>query len=486
MMKIKSRLSIDLFLQGLKVDRLLKMDSIIVGGKLVTASEKYTADIGIEKGKIKLIGKDLSPDKGTRIIDAAGKLVMPGMIDAHVHLSLPFCGTVSADTFETGTRAAAAGGVTTVVDFAIQSRGGSLKEAIKNRKALADREVHVDYALHGGITDWNENTRKELSDVLKNGISSFKMFMIYRSEGWIATDPMLIEALEETKRLGCMIQVHAESADLLDSLIAKHHTAEEMKKHGAWLHVVTRPNIIEAEAIQRAITWAEYTGGHLYIVHMSTGEGAGLVKDARARGVNVTGETCPQYLILNEEVFRGENGHLYATCPQIKSERDGHRLWQGLKEGTIQTIGTDTCTFDTQQKAMWEGDFTRIPYGMPGIELMLPLLYSEGVRRGRISLNKMVEVASTNPAKVFGMYPGKGSLAVGADADIVIFDTEKEVIVDHKNMETNCDWNPFQGMRLKGYPHLTMVRGRVVGKEGRCVGEKGYGKFIKRGESKSI
>jgi dihydropyrimidinase len=464
----------------------MKMDSIIKGGEIVTAGDNYKADIGIEEGKIRFIGKDLPKDSGTEIIDAAGKLVMPGMIDSHVHLSLPVKGTITADTFETGTRAAAAGGVTTVVDFAVPSKGVSLKDEIRKRKALADGEVHVDYALHGGITDWNENIKKELKDVVKEGISSFKMFMIYKSEGWQATDPMLVEALEETKRLGVMIQVHAESVDLLDSLIEKNHTEVEIKKHGLWLHVLTRPNIIEAEAIQRAITWADYTGGQLYIVHMSTAEGADLVKDARARGVKVTAETCPQYLILNKEVFRGKNGHLYATCPQVKSESDNQRLWQAIKEGTVQTIGTDTCTFNLKQKSAWAGDFTKIPYGMPGIELMLALLYSEGVRRGRISLNRMVEVASTNPAKVFGMHPQKGSLSIGADADIVVFDTEKEIVVDHKNMETNCDWNPYQGMTLKGYPHLTIVRGRVVGKEGRCVGDKGYGKYITRSSSNVI
>jgi dihydropyrimidinase len=459
------------------------MDLIIKGGTIVTATEKYVTDIGIEDSKIKVIGK-LTPDNNTEILDASGKLVMPGFIDAHVHLSLPFSGTISADTFETGTRAAAAGGVTTVVDFAIQSKGSSLKEAIKNRKAEADGEVIVDYSLHGGITDWNENTKAELPDIIKKeGISSFKMFMIYKSEGWLTTDPVLIEALEETKKLGGMIQVHAESVDLLDSLIAKHHNQEEMEKYGAWLHVVTRPNIIEAEAIQRAITWAEYTGGHLFIVHMSTGEGAAMVKAARDRGVNVIAETCPQYLILNEEVFKGENGHLFATCPQIKSKKDGERLWQGLANGDISTVGTDTCTFNTEQKAMWKGDFTKIPFGLPGTELMVPLLYNDGVKAGRFSLRKMVEVGSTNPAKVFGLYPQKGSLRAGSDADIVIFDSEKEVIVDYKNMETNCDWNPFQGKQLKGYPHLTLVRGKVVGKDGRCIGEKGYGKFVKRGTS---
>jgi dihydropyrimidinase len=460
----------------------MKMDLIVKNGTIVTASESYIADIGIKDGKIQAIGK-LTPDNDTRIIDATKKFVMPGFIDAHVHLSLPFSGTISADTFETGTRAAAAGGITTIVDFAIQAKGSSLTDAIKNRKAEADGEVVVDYSLHGGITDWNVSTRKEIPEIITDGISSFKMFMIYKSEGWLTTDPVLIDALELTKKLGGMIQVHAESVDLLDSLIAKHHTQEEMEKYGAWLHVITRPNVVEAEAIQRAITWAEYTGGHLFIVHMSTGEGADLVKAARARGVNVVAETCPQYLILNEEVFKGENGHYFATCPQIKSEEDGQRLWLGLQDGSVQTIGTDTCTFNTEQKAMWNGDFTKIPFGLPGTELMVPLLYNDGVETGKISLNKMVELGSTNPAKVFGMYPQKGSLYIGTDADLVVFDPEIEKTVDYRKMETNCDWNPFQDKQLRGYPYMTIVRGKVVGKEGKCVGEKGYGKFVKRGFS---
>jgi dihydropyrimidinase len=459
------------------------VELIIKGGEIVTEVENYAADIAVEDGKIKRIEKDIVPGNRTEVIDAAGKLVMPGMIDSHVHFSLAVKGTVTSDSFETGTRAAAAGGVTTVVDFAVPSKGVTLKEEINKRKALAEGEVHVDYALHGGITDWNEGIKKELAEVVREGISSFKMFMIYRSEGWQATDSTLVEALESTRNLGGIIQVHAESVDLLDHLIEKHHSEKEMKKHGAWLHALTRPNVIEYEAVQRAVTWAEYTGGRLYIVHMSTAEGADIVRAAQARGVKVVAETCPQYLLLNEEVLRGENGHLFATCPQVKSDNDSERLWEALREGTVQTVGTDSCTFTTVQKVAWEGDFTKIPYGMPVVELMLPLLYSEGVMKGRISLNKLVEVASANPAKIFGMYPRKGSLSIGTDADIVVFDTEREVTVDYRKMETNCDWNPFQGIRLKGYPHLTIVRGRVVGREGRCVGEKGYGMYLKRGRS---
>jgi dihydropyrimidinase len=458
------------------------LDTIIKNGTIVTATEEYVADIGIKDGKIVVIGADLGSEG--EIVDAKGKYVMPGMIDAHVHFQLPFGGTVSADSFETGTRAAAAGGVTSVIDFAglAIKKGTKLSEAIKARRAEADGNVHVDYSLHGAITDWISQG-KELPRIIKDGISSFKMFMVYRSEGWLSTDPMLHEALTQTKMNGGMIQIHAESVDLLEKLISEHRSEEEMKERGAWLHVETRPNVVEAEAIQRAITWAETTGGHLYIVHMSTGEGADLVKAAQARGVKVIAETCPQYLLLNDEVFKGENGHYYATAPQIKKVKDGVRLWQGLKEGHVQVVGTDTCTFDTKQKAMWNGDYTKIPLGLPGTELMLPLLYNDGVRTGKITLNRMVEVASTNPAKVFGMYPQKGSLTIGADADIVLFDPDKKVTIDYKNLETNCDWSPYQGKEITGYPYMTFVRGVLVGQEGICVGPKGHGHFIKRGPS---
>lgn len=462
------------------------MNTIIKNGTIVTAYEKFKADIGIKDGKIASLGMDLTANGSTEVIDATDKLIFPGMIDPHVHLQLPFSGTVSADDFETGTRAAAAGGVTTVIDFAIPQKGQMLTDVIKARRAEADGRVYVDYSLHGAITDWNKKTQAELKKIIKSGISSFKMFMIYRNEGWLSTDPMLHDALLETKKYGGMIQVHAESVDILDSFVSKYHNKKDMTKYGAWLHCMTRPNITEFEAIQRAITWAESTGGHLYVVHMSTGAGADLVKDARKRGVNVIAETCPQYLYLNWDVFKEENGHYFATCPQIKSEEDRLRLWEGLVDGSVQTVGTDTCTFTTEQKDMWikdgVGDFTKIPFGLPGSELMLPLLY-DGVVKGKLDIHQMVALGSTNSAKIFGMYPKKGTIQVGSDADIVIYDTEKEIEVDYENLETNCDWSPYQGRKIKGYPYMTFLRGKIVAKEGKCVGEKGDGVFIKRGPS---
>ncbi len=454
------------------------MDLIIKNGTIVTDSETFEADIGIKNGRIALIGKNLTG--ADEVIDAVGKYVMPAGLDVHVHLQLPFCGTVSSDDFVTGTKAAAAGGVTTIVDFAIQSKGNSVTEAVRARRGEADGKVCVDYSLHGGITDWNEQTRNELKSLIDDGIVSYKMFMIYRSEGWMATDSMLYQALLETKEHGGTIMVHAESVDVLDYLLDKYHNEEDMKKYGAYCHVLSRPNFIEEEAIQRAITWTEATGGRLYVVHMSTGGGADLIKEAKKRGVNVFAETCPQYLLLEDDLFKGENGHLYGTCPQIKKKEDIDRLWHGLAVGDVDTLATDTCTFDTKQKAMWNGDFTKIPFGMPGSELMIPLVYTYGVREGKITLNQFVHYLSTNPAKIFGMYPDKGSLQVGTDADIMIFDPHRKVTVDYRNMETNCDWSPYQGWELTGYPHITLLRGRVIAKQGQFVGQIGGGKFIRR------
>ncbi|MCE7735338.1 MAG: dihydropyrimidinase [Candidatus Heimdallarchaeota archaeon] len=458
------------------------METIIKGGTIVTAHEKYEADIGIKGGKIAAIGANLEAN-GAAIIDATDKLVMPGMIDSHVHLSLPFGGSISADSWQTGTRAAAAGGITTVIDFAIpKDRADSLTETVNNRKAEAENDVFVDFSLHGAITRWDDESRKEIGPLCEAGITTFKMFMVYRSIGWLSTDPMIVEALEETKKHGGMVQVHAESVDLIDSLIENHSSPEEMKEKGAYLHTLTRPQASEYEAIQRAITWAEYTGGNLYIVHMSTGRGAEMVTEARKRGVNVIGETCPQYLHLDDSVFSQENGHYYATQPQLKTPEDGISLWKGLNNSGLSVVGTDTCTFNTEQKALWEGNYTKIPMGMPGSELMVPLIY-EGVRERKLDLHRMVAVMSENPAKVLGMYPKKGALLPGSDADVVIFDEEKQYTVDYKNMETNCDWSPYQGKTLTGMPVKTILRGKVIAEDGKCVGEKGFGEFIKRGPS---
>ncbi|MHA1577278.1 MAG: dihydropyrimidinase [Candidatus Thorarchaeota archaeon] len=453
-------------------------DLIVKNGQIVTAADIYTADIGVKDGKITQIGKDLEKGADTLTVDAAEKYVFPGGIDVHVHLQLPFSGTISADDFENGTKAAACGGVTTVLDFAIQTKGHSIMEAVKARRAEADPKVCIDYGLHAAITDWNDQTQAEIKKVIEYGIPTFKMFMIYRNEGWMADDGMLFQALEETGRHGGHIGVHAESAFVLDMLIDRY--AKEKEKWGAYGHTLSRPCYTEEEAIIRAIKWAEVTGGQLYIVHMSTGEGADAVRAAKEKRVRVYAETCPQYLLLDDEVFKRSDGHLYATCPQVKKPHDNDRLWDGLLSGDIDIIATDTCTFTTEQKAAWNGDFRKIPFGMPGVETMIPLMYTEAVGKRNFSLNKFIALVSANPAKLFGMYPKKGTIAIGSDADIVVFDPKKKVTIRSANLQTNCDWNPFEGLKLTGYPETTISRGSIVVKDGNFVGTVGHGKFLKR------
>lgn len=322
--------------------------------------------------------------------------------------------------------------------------------------------------------------------MVRRGCPTFKEFMIYAAEGWQSDDRALFNALESCKRLGGMLLVHAESSCVLDELIARHHTPELMKQYGARLHPMTRPNFIEAEAIQRAVTWAEVTGGRLYIVHMSTGEGADIIKAAKARGADVYAETCVQYLVLDDSVFARPDGHLFACCPQVKKPKDIERLWGGVNEGEVCVISTDTCTFSRAQKARWEGDWTRIPMGLPGLETLLPLVYTRGVLAGRMPLTRFVEKCCANPAKIMGLYPRKGVLAAGSDADIVVFDPKKTFTVDHATMETGADWNPYQGWELAGFAEHTFVRGRQVVADYQCVGEMGWGQWLPRERAGSL
>lgn len=459
----------------------MRFDTIIQGGRLVTAAETIRADVGIRGEKIVAIGKRLTPARGNgaRIVDARGHYVIPAGVDVHVHLALPFCGTVSADDYDSGTRAAACGGISTVIDFAIPYGKETLQQAVDNWRGRADGRACVDYSFHLAITNW-ERQKGEVKKMVAQGIPTFKQFMIYESQGWQSDDAAMYGALETLRDLGGMLCVHAESSRVLNLLIERHHTPAEMKRHGAYLHAMTRPNFIEAEAIQRAIEWAKVTGGCLYVVHMSTGDGADLVKHAQEEGVHVLAETCPQYLVLDDRLFTGKDGHLYATCPQIKKPRDQQRLWRGLQSGEICTVATDTCTFTRRQKAMWKGDFTKIPMGMPGLETMLPIVYTEGVLRRRLTVNQFVEKCCTAPAKVMGLFPRKGSLQVGADADITIIHPTKKRQVDWRKMQTNCDWSPFQGRELAGFAARTFCRGRQVVEDYNFVGRNGYGRFIPR------
>jgi dihydropyrimidinase len=454
----------------------MDLDLVVKGGEVITAFERIRADVGIAEGRIVSLARELTGAK--QVIDARNLFVFPGAIDVHTHFQLKLDGLVTADDFENGTKAAACGGVTTIIDFATQEKGESLLEAVKKRRGEADGHVCVDYGLHAALTDWNDRTCDEMAGIVRYGIPSFKMFMIYRERGWIADDAALFGALEEAAGLGAIVTVHAENETVIQMLTARN--LAHRKELGAYGHALSRPNFVEYEAIERAITWAEATGGSLYFVHMSTGEGADLVKEARECGLKIYAETCPHYLLLDERIFMTNNGHYYATCPQVKQEEDSERLWQGLADGEVQVVATDSCTFTAAQKNGWAGDFSRIPCGMPGVETMFPLLYSDGAANGRISLNRLVALTSTNAAKVFGLYPRKGTIAIGSDADMILYDPGDSHVVSWRSLQTNCDWSPYEGRKLKGAHRYTIFRGRVIAENGKWTGRAPEGSFIER------
>ena len=451
---------------------------VVRGGQVVTPDGVVRADVGIDGERIAAIGPKLDAT-GADVVDASGHLVIPGVLDVHVHLELPFCGTVSSDDYRSGTRAGARGGVTTLIDFAIPYAGDSLGDAADNWLAKAADKALIDYTFHICITRYDEH-KDQIAGMVERGFTTFKEFMIYESEGWQSDDRALFGTLEQMREHGAMLLVHAESSRVLDELIARHHTPELMERFGARLHAMTRPNFIEAEAIQRAVTWCEATGGQLYIVHMSTAEGTEIVKAAQARGVPVLAETCAQYLVLDDNVFARDDGHLFACCPQLKKPADSERLWQGLQEGVVSVVSTDTCTFTREQKAMWQGDWTKIPMGMPGLETLLPITYTHGVLAGRISIEEMCRALSTNPAQIMGLYPRKGALQVGADADLAVIHPTSTITVDPASMETNADWSPFAGWPLAGFARTTISRGDVIVDDYRVVGREGRGQWLPR------
>ncbi len=345
--------------------------------------------------------------------------------------------------------------------------------------AKAEGKACVDFTFHVALTNWKRHAG-EMKSMVDQGLPTFKQFMIYAKEGWQADDAAIFGALEKCRELGGMLLIHAESSRILDELIERHHNADEMRRLGAQLHGITRPNYIEAEAIQRAITWAEATGGRLFIVHMSTHQGADLVRAAHKRGVDVYAETCAQYLVLDDSKFKGEDGHLYACCPQIKKRKDQQRLWEGLKRGDVCSVSTDTCTFTRRQKAMWGGDWTKIPMGMPGLETLMPIIYTHGVLKKRLTLRQFVDKCCTDPARIMGLYPRKGVIKTGADADIAIIHPTKKIKVDHRQMETNADWSPYQGWPLAGFAQATFSRGTQIVENYRFVGRNGHGRFLPR------
>ena len=451
------------------------MDLIIKNGTIITATDTYKADIGVKNGKIVLIGQDLQFE-GAEVVDATGKYVLPGALDAHTHLEMPFGGTTSADSYEAGTRAAACGGVTTVFDFVIQRKGQGLIEAVEGRRELCAPQACVDYAFHTAITDLRPEILDEFEKSVEYGVPSFKLFMVYKKEGLMVDDGVLAAALEKSKETGALVAVHAENPDVIDRRIEKF-LAEG--KTSAWYHYESRPEFVEAEADKRAIHWAKAFNAPLYIVHLANKEGMDEVTKARDEGYEIYAETCPQYLHFTNEVYKREDGRNWVCSPPIKGQESQDALWAGIIRGDITTVATDHCPFQSYEKDWGKDNFTKIPNGCMGIENLYPFMLSEA-NKGRISFNKAVEVCSSNVAKLFGCSPEKGTIAVGCDADIVVYDPNKNFIVSQNNMHSDVDYTIWEGAELKGYPVMTFSRGKLVFKDGEFLGQPGWGQFVKR------
>ncbi|MFZ5634675.1 MAG: dihydropyrimidinase [Bacillota bacterium] len=453
------------------------MSLLIKGGKVVFGGGTKESDILVKGDTIAAVGTGLE-DREAEVIDARGKYVLPGAIDVHTHMQLPFGGTVSADDFANGTKAAAFGGVTTIIDFAIQAKGETLKETVAKRRAEADGKVYIDYGLHVAVTDLTDDVMAEIPSIIESGCPSFKLFMTY--QGLAVDDGTLYFALKTASEAGGMVGVHAENMTLIDRMINKL-LAEG--KTAPMYHEVSRPVIAEAEAVSRAIMLAGDTGSRLYIFHLSSGAGLEKIRAAREKGSPVFAETCPQYLLLSRENYRepGFRGARYVMSPPLRGKEDQDALWAGLADGTLQAVGSDHCPFRTEQKKLGESAFNKIPNGAPGVETILPLLYSEGVGKGRLKLERLVEAVSTGPARLFGLYPRKGAVLPGSDADLVILDPDKEVALSSETLHMNVDYTPYEGFKVKGYPVVTVSRGKVVCKYGEFYGRRGDGKFISRG-----
>lgn len=457
------------------------MSVLVKGGEIVTATGRYFADVYAEDDKIKTIGSNLD-FPADEVVDASGKYILPGAIDPHTHISMPFMGTHAQDDYQTGTVAAACGGVTTVVDFDLQQKGESLLEAIERKKSWAEGKTAVDYSLHPAVMDPRPEVIEEVKKaILDYGTPSFKIFMVY---DFRVDDATMIKLLEETKKYGGLVQVHAENVYIIQ------HMNEVLEKEGKlapYYHAVSRPNIAEEEAIARAAKMVELTGSRIYIVHLSSKEGLFKVKEARDRGIDVFAETCPQYLLLNEERYRepGFNGAKYVMSPPLRTEESSRALWVGLKGGDLQVVSTDHCPFDFKGKKDMFGtdDYKKIPNGAPGIETLLMLLHTEGVVKGRISLERMVDVLSTGTARMFGL-KDKGEIAVGKDADMVVFDPNQKFTITQSKLHMNIDYTPYEGMEMTGMPSVVYSRGRRVaewqGDHVEFVGEIGRGRFVKR------
>src|SRR5215203_3693871 len=459
------------------------MKTIIKNGRIVTAVDDYTADILIEDETISIIGRSLEMEADV-VIDAGGKLVIPGGIDPHTHMELPFGGTEASDDFRTGTIAAAHGGTTTIIDFAVQYKGQALVEGVDNWHKKAEGKCVIDYGFHLITTEFEDNQTAEMHKVMDEGVTSFKLFMAYPGV-FLADDATIFRAMSAAGERGGLICMHAENGIVINEIIKR---ALAQGRTAPKYHALTRPTIAEAEGVHRAIRLAEMAESPVYIVHLSCADALHQVREARDRGLPAFAETCPQYLFHSiEDYGEGFEGARFVMTPPLREKHNHAELWKGLKMDDLQVISTDHCPFCMkEQKELGRDDFSLIPNGAPGVEYRMELIYNGGVLENNISLNRFVELTSTAAAKMFGMFPKKGTIAVGSDADIVIFDTEKEHVFTLENQHMNVDYCAYEGKKIKGKVETVLARGRVVIENGECLVEKGSGEFVKRGNCVNV
>jgi len=454
------------------------MRTLIKNGTVVTASDQYQGDVLVEDEKITVIGSSLEM-QADKTIDASGKYVLPGGIDVHTHMDMPFGGTTSADDFESGTVAAAFGGTTAIVDFAIQYRGQTLHHAMETWAKKAEGRAAIDYGFHMIITELTDQVELEMDALVRQGITSFKLFMAYPGI-FMLDDGSIFKALMRTGKNGGTICMHAENGGVIDVLVQR---ALAEGKTAPRYHALTRPARAEAEATHRAIALAEIADVPIYIVHLSAAEALEMVTEARDRGLPAFAETCPQYLFLSYDNYEepGFEGAKYVMSPPLRDQAKQSALWRGLAFNDLQCISTDHCPFCMkEQKELGRNDFSKIPNGAPGVETRMSLVYDGGVRAGRISLNRFVELTSTSPAKIFGLFPRKGTIAPGSDADIVVFDPNRKLTLSAKTLHMKVDYNPYEGREVTGATDTVLSRGRLVIENGAFVGRKGAGSFLKR------
>ena len=451
------------------------MELLIKGGTVVTATESFPADVAVDGGKIVAIGRDLAVNV-EKVVDATGKLVLPGALDAHTHMAMPFGGTVSADSYLAGTRAAVCGGVTTIFDYPVQHKGETILGLIGSKKEVLEKEACCDYAFHCCITDLNGGEiLDEMEQAVEEGITSFKCFLVYKKEGMMVDDGMLARLLLRAKELGAMINVHAENPDLID-LRTEQYLKEG--KTSAWYHYMSRPEFVEAEADKRVVHWASHLDTPVYIVHMADKEGLEACIKAKSEGHDILVETCPQYREFTCDVYKREDGRNFVCSPPMKGQESQDALWTAIQSGMIDTVATDHCPFQSYEKDWGKDDFTKIPNGCAGVENLYPYML-DAANSGKITFERAVELCSTNVAKIFGC-DNKGAIAVGKDADIVIYDKDKDFTISVSNMHSDYDHTIWEGKKLHGYPVQTYLRGKLVYDNGDFVGTSGMGDYVKR------